>query len=277
VVEEAWRNQNVSGWMSFVLKEKLKGLKSSIKAFGVRRSMVIKVLDERGEDGVLSEGEVEIRKSKFEELWRILKAKDSLLAQRSRSRWIKEGDENSKFFHKCIKLRKSRNSIKALKENYGWVVSPFEGRRKVVNYLKNHFSEDSWERPKLDGVEFISLSDTDNGILVAPFSLLEMEAVVRDSDGGKSPGPDGFNFAFIKEFWYLIKDEVRIMFDQFHANESLPRSMLAYFMTLIPKVSSLLELKDFRPISLLGSLYKLLAKVLARRLSSVINAIISQS
>ena len=31
VVEEAWRNQNISGWMSFVLKEKLKGLKVKIK------------------------------------------------------------------------------------------------------------------------------------------------------------------------------------------------------------------------------------------------------
>jgi len=55
-----------------------------------------------------------------------------------------------------------------------------------------------------------------------------------------------------KEFWYLIKNEVRLMFDQFHANDVLPKSMLAFFVTLIPKVTSPLELKDFRPISLLG-------------------------
>jgi hypothetical protein len=35
---------------------------------------------------------------------------------------------------------------------------------------------------------------------------LEIEAVVKESDGNKSPGPDGFNFGFVKEFWYLIKD-----------------------------------------------------------------------
>lgn len=110
---------------------------------------------------------------------------------------------------------------------------------------------------------------------MAPFSLLKMEAVVRDSDGNKSPGPNGFNFAFIKEFWYLIKDEVRIMFDQFHANEILLKSMLAFFVTLIPKVSSPMDLKDFRPIFLLGCLYKLLAKVLARRLERVMNSIIT--
>jgi len=156
-------------------------------------------------------------------------------------------------------------------------VSPFEVRRNVVNYFTNHVAEDRWECPKLDGVEFVSLSEDDNGLLVAPFSSLEIERVVKDSDGNKIPGPDGFNFAFIKDFWYLIKDEVRIMFDQFHANETLPKSMLAFFVTLIPKVSSPLELKDFRPISLLGCLYKLLAKVLARRLASVMNAIISPS
>jgi hypothetical protein len=65
------------------------------------------------------------------------------------------------------------------------------------------------------------------------------------------------------------------MFDQFHANDVLPKGMLAYFVTLIPKVSSPLDLKDYRPISLLGSLYKLLAKVFARRLAAVMNSIIS--
>ena len=62
---------------------------------------------------------------------------------------------------------------------------------------------------------------------------MEIEAVVRDSDGGKSPGPNGYNFAIVKEFWYLIKDDVRIMFDQFLANEVLPKSMLEFFVTLI--------------------------------------------
>ena len=144
-----------------------------------------------------------------------------------------------------------------------------------MNYFTTVVSNESWDCPKLDGVNFDTLSDGDNGLHVAPFSLLEIEAVVRDSDGGKSPGPDGYNFAFVKEFWYLIKDDVRVFFDQFHANEVLPKGMLAYFVTLIPKVSSPLELKDCRPISLLGCLYKLLAKVLARRLSAVMNSIIS--
>ena len=55
------------------------------------------------------------------------------------------------------------------------------------------------------------------------------------------------------------------MFDQFHRNEVVSRNMLAYLVTWIPKLSFPLALEDFRPISLLGCLYKLLAKVLPRR------------
>jgi len=57
----------------------------------------------------------------------------------------------------------------------------------------------------------------------------------------------------------------------------LSKSLLAYFFTLILKVNSPFSLKEFRPISLLGSLYKLLWKVLGARLSKVVNSIISTS
>lgn len=62
-----------------------------------------------------------------------------------------------------------------------------------------------------------------------------------------------------------------------HANEVFPRSHLSYFVTLIPKVKSPLSLKEFRPISLLGSIYKILSKVLAGRLFKVMNPLISKS
>jgi hypothetical protein len=71
-----------------------------------------------------------------------------------------------------------------------------------------------------------------------------------------------------------MKYDVRILFDQFHGNESLPRSLFSYFITLIPKVHSPQELREFRPISLLGSIYKLVAKVLAARLAKVIGLLI---
>lgn len=133
--------------------------------------------------------------------------------QRSKSKWLKEGDENSKFFHKSVKLRANQNLIRALQVEGGWVQTPEEVREAVVEYFERQLATTYWETPRLDGVAFEILSDGENRDLIAPFSMEEIEKVVKESDGNKSPGPDGFNFAFIKEFWYLIKHEVRIMFD----------------------------------------------------------------
>jgi hypothetical protein len=109
VVEEAWREDNREGWMSFVLKEKLKALKGKLRSWhkAVYRDMArsidklvedILAIDVRGEVGFLSDEDVQIRKDKFSELWRLLKAKEENLIQRARSRWMKEGDANSKYF-----------------------------------------------------------------------------------------------------------------------------------------------------------------------------------
>ena len=55
------------------------------------------------------------------------------------------------------------------------------------------------------------------------------------------------------------------------------RSMNASFLTLIPKKCNAINIKDFRPISLVGSEYKLLSKVLANRLRVVLDNFISYS
>jgi hypothetical protein len=55
------------------------------------------------------------RKKRFEELWILLKSKDRLEFQKSRSRWLAEGDANTGYFHACVKGRRRSNSIVALK------------------------------------------------------------------------------------------------------------------------------------------------------------------
>jgi len=237
----------------------------------------IEELDGKGDRGVLSNAEVEVRKSKFEELWRLWKSKESLLIQRSRSKWLKEGDANSKYFHCCVKSRIHSNGIKMLQVNNDWVFGVNEIRSVVVDYFKRQVPSSEWKRPKLDGMNFESISEEENSFLVSQFSMEEIKGVVKESDGNKSSAPDGFNFAFFKQFWYLIKHEIRIFFDQFHGNEVLPRCLLSYFITLIPKVKCSSSLKEFRPISLLGCLYKILAKMLAGRLAKVMNLVISKS
>jgi len=77
---------------------------------------------------------------------------------------------------------------------------------------------------------FFLYSEEENNGSGLSFSLLEIKMVVKESDGNKIPGPDGFYFAFIKELCYLMKDGIRIMFDQFYGNSMLPRSFLSYLL-----------------------------------------------
>jgi len=63
---------------------------------------------------------------------------------------------------------------------------------------------------------------------------------------------------------------------EFHRNEKLSRGMNSPFIALIPKIDNPQKLNDFRPISLVGSLYKILAKVLANILRSVIGSVVSE-
>jgi hypothetical protein len=64
---------------------------------------------------------------------------------------------------------------------------------------------------------------------------------------------------------------------EFHKNGRLTKGINITFIALIPKVNSPQRLNAFRPISLVGSMYKILAKVLANRLRMVIGNVISDS
>ncbi|GAU42935.1 hypothetical protein TSUD_283590 [Trifolium subterraneum] len=196
----------------------------------------IKDLDIRGELVGLSKQEVISRKVLFQDLWRRLRSKDIAIFQSSRSKWLCQGDANTKFFHRCVASRGNLNSLMALQVGDVWLESPLLIREAVVNYFEVLFSSIQRRRPLLNGVQFPLLSEAENLLLARPFSDAEISDVVSISDGNKSPDPDGFNFVFLKNCWDTIKGEVRIMFDQFHGNASLPKSFLSYFVALIPKI-----------------------------------------
>ena len=63
-------------------------------------------------------------------------------------------------------------------------------------------------------------------------------------------------------------------FKEFLDRGRFVKSINASFLVLIPKKGGVEDLKDFRPISLVGNLYKLLAKVLANRLKKVVGKIV---
>ncbi|GJV30309.1 RNA-directed DNA polymerase, eukaryota [Tanacetum coccineum] len=97
---------------------------------------------------------------------------------------------------------------------------------------------------------------------------------VWDCGISKSPGPDGFTFEFYRKYWSLIDHDVVAAVTSFFSTGSFPPGCNSSFITLIPKSQEAKMVKDFRPISLIGSMYKIITKVLANRLSLVISELI---
>ena len=127
---------------------------------------------------------------------------------------------------------------------------------------------------RLDNVEFKELTDSDNMFLTEPFEDNEIKEAIWNS---KSPGPDGVTFSFIKKYWGLLEKDVMGAVKHFHSEGKIPKGCNASFITLIPKSENPQSLEEYRPISLVGCLYKILTKVLSRRIKKVIEKVIDGS
>ncbi|MCH84541.1 LINE-1 reverse transcriptase like [Trifolium medium] len=110
-------------------------------------------------------------------------------------------------------------------------------------------------RPFVHDINFKELSEEDNVLLLQPFVEDEVKEVVWSCGGNKSPGPDGFNFNFLKECWSTVKGDVLDFLNEFHDSAVLPKAITASFFTLIPKKDHPQQLSDYRPICLIGSAF----------------------
>ncbi|GKV32445.1 hypothetical protein SLEP1_g41054 [Rubroshorea leprosula] len=176
----------------------------------------IERLDKKCEVEGLNEAEVKQRREAFQELRETLKQRELVWKQKSRANWASFGDANIAFFHRSVHARRAQNTISGIYGDNGWVEEPELVKAEAVKYFTK-----------------------------------EIEEGLNDCDGSKAPGPNGFNFNFVKFAWSTMKEDFVNFVTEFHRNG--------------------------RPISLIGCLYKLLAKVLANRLKMVMEGIISES
>ena len=98
------------------------------------------------------------------------------------------------------------------------------------------------------------------------FTEEEVWDAVNGCDGNKAPGPDGLNLNFIKKNWGEIGKDFMAFIREFYEDSSVIRELNTTFIALIPKNKRPATVNDFRPISLVGSMYKILAKVLSNRI-----------
>ncbi|GKV50261.1 hypothetical protein SLEP1_g56973 [Rubroshorea leprosula] len=288
LVEDKWSEMEVKGFAGFKCQQKLKLLKGILKGwnkeiFGNIEAQYeqavkkIEQVDMQNEIADLENAEIVKRQEGFSEVWDILRKKELIWKQKSRSKWVSEGDANTRFFHRVAKGRRAQNNIAGLMCEGAWIEDPDLVKNEVYRYFRSLFQGESWNRPKPGNIRFQQISEEKKDWLERPFSAEEIEEALRSCDGSKAPGPDGYNFNFLKFAWHSIKEDFINFFSEFHSNGKLVRGLNSSFIALIPKKLNVGGLKDYRPISLLGCVYKLLAKVLANRLKFVVAEIVSKT
>jgi len=165
--------------------------------------------------------------------------------------------------------RHTNNAVKGVIINGSWIDDPTRVKEEVRSFFNNRFNELELCRPNHNGTRFYEMGQQQNDMLVGSFLEEEIRVVVWDCGSEKSPGPDGLNFKFIKQFWEILKPDINRFLVEFHANGVFSRGSNVSFIALIPKLKDPQNLNEYKPISLIGCVYKTVAKLLANRLKKV--------
>ncbi|GJX45274.1 hypothetical protein Tco_0261950 [Tanacetum coccineum] len=156
-----------------------------------------------------------------------------------------------------------------------WIVDPLAVKSVFLKYFPTQFS--SHVSPRICFTDQFTnrLSLEQQADLERNVSNEKIKSAVWDCGTNKSPGPDVFTFEFFRRYWKLLEHDIVGAVKDFFASGTFPLGCNYSFIALIPKIHDAKVVKDYRPISLIGSLYKTIAKILANRLSFVISGLIS--
>ncbi|GJY17101.1 RNA-directed DNA polymerase, eukaryota [Tanacetum coccineum] len=286
-VNEVWREAPVDNSNAMInMMNKLKYLKKKIRVWnGMRQSPKTQkhVLKQELADleMIIDKGDASSDTlHKRAEVVKSIQEVDKLCAmeasQKAKIKWAIEGDENSKYYHGILNKKRNQLSIRGVLVEGDWVENPNMVKNEFLNHFKNRFDRPKSVRPMLN-MEFPHhLNSMQQLDLEAEVSNEEIKKAVWDCGVDKSPGPDGFTFGFYKRFWSLIEKDVLAAVKYFFHYSRIPKGCNSSFIALIPKTPEAKMVKDFRPISLIGSLYKIIAKILANRLVVVLGDIVNE-
>ncbi|GKA08064.1 RNA-directed DNA polymerase, eukaryota, partial [Tanacetum coccineum] len=277
-MSEAWKEIKIQEYNAMLkLAKKLKILKENIRSWVKDKKEKVHVLKNSLKkklvdiDSVLDKGEVtsdllEDRLDTMNSLTKLEKMESLELAQKSKIKWLIEGDENPKYFHGIINKKRNNLAIKGIIVDGVWIEDPSVLKNEFLSHFRNRFDSPCTDRLTLD-MEFHNVLSYEKAQdLERVFLKDEIKQAVWDCGLDKSPGPDGFTFGFYRKFWSLLEDDVVDAVCYFFNNGFCLKGINSSFIALIPKSQGANMVKDLRPINLIGSIYKIIAKLLANRL-----------
>lgn len=264
---------------------KLKRLKNTLKSWNkeVFGNIFLK-LDKI--DAKISDLQLSASKTGYsEDLWleeviaqsefcNILHQKSIFLKQKSRASWLSDGDRNSKFFHRAVKMKHSTDGIKSLEIDGSPCSELSLIKAHVVAYYDNLFKTTMQPCPtlyqRISAFIPVCVSSQHNLALTGFPSSEEIKNTVFEMSPNSTPGPDGFSGQFFHSTWEIIGQDIIDAVTSFFIHGSFPDGLNASFVVLIPKTSHASKVEDYRPIVLGNFLYKIISKILAARLGPIV-------
>ena len=178
-----------------------------------------------------------------------------LWKKKSRIQWLKESEQNTKFFHRSTIDHRGANKILSIKDDQGTSV---QTHQEISSLLINHLSQIAQDL-EIDREEAIKelltsipklINEDQNKALNHEITWEEVEEAVKDMPNGKAPRPNGFTIDFYKACWEIIKTEVWEVVEDSRCSSSILKSLNPMFLTLIPNDEEANTSLKFRTISL---------------------------
>ncbi|GJW35020.1 RNA-directed DNA polymerase, eukaryota [Tanacetum coccineum] len=289
MVEQAWASFSHNDGNSLIrFKKKLQALKIIIRRWiksknlaqsGIINSIkeelieIDKIIDSGSVNDELLLKRMDLSRQLFDTKY--VDSCDSV--QKSKIKWGIEGDENSKYFHGIINKKRSLLAIRGVLVDGDWCIDPGKVKDVFMQHFAARFKKPNSTRFKLNFVFPNRLSDEQVENMDQLISRDEIKSAVWSCGENKSPGPDGYTFEFFRRYWNFIGPDLCSAVECFFDKGSFPMGNNASFIALIPKVPDAKYVTDYRPISLIGSVYKVITKVLANRLATVVSDLVSDT
>ncbi len=202
----------------------------------------------------------------------------SALLVRSRFQNVVKMDAPSHFFFALERKNGQKRLMHSLRDNTGRLLhESAEIRKCAVGFYETLFKKESQEIPEVAQSFYEGLpqvSEETNIELGGLISEAELYTALQSLESGKAPGMDGLPVDLYKVFWKEISKDLSLVLMNSLENGLLPISCRRAILTLLPKKGDLQEIKNWRPVALLSTDYKLLSKVLAMRLKKAMEQII---
>ncbi len=180
-----------------------------------------------------------------------------------------------------------RNNLEVLKIDGDNVSDQVKIQEKVLDYFEKLFNGrldreedfvmDVEKLPDLLNDNLGRLSDADKEMFCQPFSMDELEFVIKNLPNNKSPGLDGLSNEFYKAVFPLIKNEYLAVQNLYQEEGKVSSEMRRGVTRLLPKTADVPTIEKVRPITMLVPDYSIKSRLLTNRLSGVMEDIIKSS